>query len=941
MTTAEAHLLSPYRPPTSYPVSLNPDEAASWLCGYFALWHPAVLARVGRPPAASSSYDHDQPGEGNVYAVPEGPHLYQPDDWQGRVKEAKAVSFRTTADRAETLENLKRALREAADDSPRIDASAEVFRQFAGLGYGYLLVETLCDASEHDHLLDAAGFWADVTAAVQAVGNPDAGPTAHLRAAAEKLRSARESLNANAIHLLDWAIPDAAKPDAPWPASLARGLPLTLLASAEFLERMAADFPGRFAELKAKFQPNLPAAVDLACGAYREREDALLPVESQMWNLTRARQAVRDLFGVETEVYGRKRSANHPQLPAWVQHCGYKKAVIVSFDGALTPARNAAVVNWPSPDGKSVDAFGREPQSASDPLTFFNLVYALHQAQTQDSAPTVAFAHKGDPPAVGYDELIALSELGDVVGTWTGLGRYLGEYHYGEYLGAATADDFFADYLDERVTTLHRPDAVSGFARHLRLRRRLDSAYALAALHRGLTPILPDERESLKRLGELEDAIETRGVDTGAEGPDELAAKLEQAEAEWAKRLADRIQSRSAEGHPGLLVLNPCGFTRRVALELDDLPGPIPVADPVKAAQFDGPAAKLVVEVPALGFAWVPRTPARSASEGKPRIRTADGTTVRNEFFEAEIDPATGALRAFRDARLRVNRLGMQLVFNPGSKTRCRSVRVTSAGAALGEVVAEGDILDEHDGLLATFRHRLRAWVGRPALEVLIELDPKHAPTGYPWHAYYGARFGWRDDRAALFRGVNGANAHTGYTRPVSPDYLETRLLAERTFVFTGGLPFIQRHGTRMADVVLIPEGEQGRRFELLLAMDREYPMQTAAGWVAPTPVVTTEKGPPPVGPSGWLGHLDLPSLLLTGLRPTEPGEGMVRAVAARFVECSGYGGTADLRFARDPARALFIDGEGNQLHEVALSDGAVPLEFSAGETFRVKVEWV
>jgi hypothetical protein len=101
-----------------------------------------------------------------------------------------------------------------------------------------------------------------------------------------------------------------------------------------------------------------------------------------------------------------------------------------------------------------------------------------------------------------------------------------------------------------------------------------------------------------------------------------------------------------------------------------------------------------------------------------------------------------------------------------------------------------------------------------------------------------------------------------------------------------------------------------------------------------------TTKGPPPVGTSGWLGHLDLPSLLLTELRPTEPGEGMVRAVAARFIECSGYGGTADLRFARDPARARTTDGEGNLLHELTLTDGAVPLEFSAGETFRVKVEW-
>ena len=925
----EAHLLSPYRPPTSYPVSLNPDEAAAWLAGYFALWHPAVLAVVGRPPAASSSYDHDQPGDGNVYVVPEGPQLYQPDDWPQRVRDAKAIAFRAAPDRTATFDALKQAFRDAGRDSPLFDLPAETVRLFAGLGYGYLLVESLFDAAEHDHLLDAAGFWADVTAAVQVAATD---PVPHLKAAAEKLRSARESLNANAIHLLDWAVPDPAKLDAPWPESLRRGLPLTLLASAGLLERMAAEFPERFAELKAKFVPNLPSAVDLVCGAYAEREDALLPAESQWWNLTRAREAVRALFGTETEIWGRRRSAQHPQVPAWVQHCGYKKAVIVSFDGALTPSRSGAVVNWPSPDGKSVDAFAREPLTASDPLTFFNLVYTLHQATTQDSVPTVALAHKGDPAAVGYAELVALGELGDPVGTWSGLGRYLSEYHYGEYLGSATADDFFADYLDERVTTLRRPDAVSGFAMHQRLRRRIDAVYALAALHRSLTPA--EDETGLKRLGELEDAIEIQGAAVGSHEPQLLAL-----ESEFAKRLADRVQARSAVGQPGLLVFNPCGFVRRVGLELDDFPGPIPVADPVKAAQFDGTSAKLVVEVPALGFAWVPRTP--SGPPPKPRLKTAEPVVVRNEFFEAELDPATGGLRAFRDVRNRLNRLGMQLVFNPGSKARARSIQVTSAGTALGEIVAEGDILDEHNAVLATFRHRIRAWVGRPALEVLIELDPKHAPTGYPWHAYYGARFGWRDERAALFRGVNGTNVQTGYTRPVSPDYLEVRLGSERTFLFTGGLPFIQRHGTRMADVILVPEGEQGRRFELLIAADRDYPTATAVGWTSPAPVVATDRGPPPVGASGWLGHLDLPSLVLTSLRPVAAGEGMNRAVTARFIETAGFGGASDLRFAKDAARAGLIDGEGQLLNEITVAEGAVPMEFSAGEAFRVRVEWL
>lgn len=932
--TRDAYLLSPYRPPTSYPVTLTPDEAAAWLTGYFALWHPAVLKGLAKPPQAASSYDHDRPAEGAVYAVPEGPHVYQPGDWDEQVKAANAVAFRPTADRGETHARMLAGFWGTPAGSAAgqlLDVSADTARPFAAVGFGYLLVETLFDAADHEHLLDVAGFWADVTQAVAALEAGDgAAVRANLVAAVEKLRAAREVLNTTKIHLLDFAIPDKSSLPAGWPGTLAAGLPLTVVASAELLERIAADAPAPFGELRAKFVPDLPSAVDLACGAYREHDDALLPAESQWWNLAKARSAARTLLGVEPKVYGRRRSALHPQIPGWLKHVGFDAAFVVPLDGAMSPTRNAAVVNWPGPDGKSIDGYAREPHPAGDPLTFFNLPYHVHKAMTGDAYPTVGFAHTGTAPAVGYAEFLALAELGDAAGEFTTLSRYLTDHQYGDYLGTATADDFFADALDDRGTTQHRPDAVSGFARHLRLRRRLDGALAVAALHRMLTP----EVASAAELDALETAIETRGPDVGPSGPDELDAKLVAAETAWAKRLADRLQLRSDAGKPGILVLNPCGFARRVAVELDGLAGPVAVADPVKASEFANGKARFVVEVPGLGYAWVPR-PAAGPSP-KPRLVTASGAAVRNEFFEAELDPATGALKAFRDGKTRINRLGLQLVFNPGSKMRARSVTVTNAGAALGEVTAEGDILDEHDAVLATFRHRLRAWVGRPALEVSLEFDVKHLPAGYPWHAYYGARVAWRDERAALFRGVNGANTQTGYTRPVSPDYLEVRLAAERTFLFTGGLPFLQRHGTRMADLVLIPEGETARRFDLLIAADREYPMQTATGWVAPAPVVMTEKGPPPGAASGWLAHIDLPSLLLTGLRPHGDG----RAVTARVLECAGFGGSADLRFAKPPTRVTAIDGEATELQPVTVADGAIPLEFSAGEAFRLKAEW-
>jgi hypothetical protein len=59
-----------------------------------------------------------------------------------------------------------------------------------------------------------------------------------------------------------------------------------------------------------------------------------MPVESQLWNLRAARKAAETLFGVGPAVYGRRKSAFHPQLPGWLLHTGFKHAVLTSSDGA-------------------------------------------------------------------------------------------------------------------------------------------------------------------------------------------------------------------------------------------------------------------------------------------------------------------------------------------------------------------------------------------------------------------------------------------------------------------------------------------------------------------------------------------------------------------------------------------------------------------------------
>src|SRR3954462_4520557 len=110
MSARELILLSPYRLPTQSTLHLGDDEVAAFLNGYAALWHPAALLAAEAPPRLGSPYDYEQPSPGHLYAVPDNPPLMLPDDWQDRVRAAGARAFRATADREETLANLREAL---------------------------------------------------------------------------------------------------------------------------------------------------------------------------------------------------------------------------------------------------------------------------------------------------------------------------------------------------------------------------------------------------------------------------------------------------------------------------------------------------------------------------------------------------------------------------------------------------------------------------------------------------------------------------------------------------------------------------------------------------------------------------------------------------------------------------------------------------------------
>jgi hypothetical protein len=942
MSAPELFLLTPYRLPTQNTLYLAEDDVAAFLNGYAALWHPAALLGAKGPPRPASPYDHEQPGA-NIYALPDSPPLLLPDDWEDRARTAGAVFFRAGADRAATVANLKASLRPRAESDPAhralLDLDPDKAAAFPGIGLGFLHVEALFEAMSHENLLSAAELWQEVQNAVTALsgGNVDESRR-QLQAAADRLLAAREVLYPVTIHVVDLLLLDPGRLDAAWPAAFDRSLPLNVVACASLLERLGREQPDRLAALREHVGRDV---AEVCGGPYAEREDVLLPIESQVWNLVAGQTAYRELLGQEVRVFGRRRFGFHPQIPLLLQSTGVNRALLLNFDEGTIPQHRSCVVNWPAPDGKQVEAFTRTPHPADSSQTGFHLAHYLHKTIMQDQAATLPLLHCGKPTAAWYDDLLELSRLAPVLGRWTTMSGYFNEVIGGDYVSAAEADEFHDDHLVERTpgepvsekvvapTRLSTPHPVSAFATQARCRRKIDTTWTLAALHRSLGGKPATDGEPLEtRLQRIEDRFEA-----GETVPiDELDLVLAQA----SEPLAGRLVSRGA-AKPGYLLLNPCSYTRRLVVDLPDTPHLLPTGDPVKACQVDGTTLRAVVEVPALGFAWVPKGGDPAVKPSSKRMKLADEKALRNEFFEAEIDPQTGGLRAIRDHRTRTARLGQMLVYNPGSTMRVGSIKVMSTGPALGEIVTDGTLVDTQQQVIATYRQRFQAWIGRPMLDLRIEINPTQPPTGYPWHAYYAARFAWRDEREPLVRGVNGFGYLTTHARPQSPDYLELRRSGQNTVIFPGGLPFQQRHGNSMLDVLLITPGETCRTFDLGIGVDRFSPAQTAQGMVTPLVMVPTTQGPPHVGATGWLAHLDASNLLLTALRPAPDGKD---GVVARVIECAGVGASGDFRFVRNPTRGTSLDGCGRELIDLTVDGDAVRLDVGRNDIVQMRVEF-
>jgi alpha-mannosidase len=957
---------------TEPPSDLGDETAQAIWCAVSSLWHPALLARAVELPRIEPVDAPSSPASRQIRVVPSAFVDRLPPGYKGQVAEASAALVESGTDRAALIAELEARLggNGAAPPGPNEEIAAAA-RDYLALGTVQWLLRDLTIAMGHVDLLDRDSLARELFAGAQAWRSGDSNGTVNrLRAAFEILTQARERFYSVDAYIIDLCLLDQALPGGALAAPLAEAVAISILAPAQAIETQAERDPERMAALRRAISDGW---ADVAGGTYSEMEDPLLPLESVLWQFAHGGSVYRThLDDRNVETYARRRFGLYTQLPQLAKRFAFGYALHLGFDAGRFQVAAQTKRLWESPEGSSLESLMRPPLAADRPSQCCFLPWRMAATMKDDHVAALPLLHWPQPLAPWYLDLRRVASYSPVLGRWSTLHDFfhLTDRPYESF--RPELDSYVTPYLAQAVAS-HSNAPVSRLVRHHRLRALLDAARAVRALARALSgsaggsPSLPVEAgpsdERPPALGAVEEMLETGRHEDADAALCQLAPACALDLARQVAAIAPR-PAAGASGRPraGYVVLNPIGVARRAAVLLPDAAIQLGPEGPLRAAQLTDEGVYAVVELPAFGFAWVPKHPdSAQAPAATTASVSAHGRRMRNETIEVEIDASTGGIRSLTAPGESAARLGQQLAVTglsdslgkpAASVMRCDRFEVDYAGPALVQATSSGSLTDPcRDTRLASFSQCYRLWAGRPVLEIditLSELEPswlEEAAGADAWSVYMASRWAWPDPSSMLRRSVFGAPELTEAERPETPEFVDISTRTQRTALLFGGLAYHRKHGARMLDTLLVAGRESTRSFKLAVVLDLEYPFHAALDLITPAFVIPTEDGPPPAGPTGWLVHLDHKSVLVSRVEFAETiADDRPWGLIVHLLETSGQSARCRLRFFRNPTWARHADMNGDTIIELSVDGDTVSIDLTAHELARVEValgqEW-
>ncbi len=903
-------ILLPCHSLEDFPVHHEGALAEGLLAGWTALWHPALVACAGAAPTWRRAEEPpDEPAD-VLTVVPQASFDWIPCGWIDEARQGGAVVLDGLTRREEILAAALAQL----DETPAVDP--DLAADFLALGFGFLQVELLTRQMRYSSYIDETYLGEKLVAAARAaVAGDAAAARENLSACFDLLGQARDHFYPVDSYLVDVMLVDATTLGPALRQELGDEAPTNLLLSGELLEQLATQQPETLATLRAAVEAG---RVGIVGGEYHEGDLPLLPREEVLAGLQRGRGTYLEHLGRAPAVYGRRHFGLSPLLPQLLSKLGFRGVLHATFDGGRFPVAAQAKARWQGDDGSAIDALARLPLDAARPETLLALSHRLGETMDSDHVATLLFARWPGAASCWYEDLRRVTRYGPMLGKFVTLDTYFEETYTPDTLAHFAADDYRSAYLTQAVEK-GQADPLSRYARAQTQQVEQTAAQSLAAM---------------------------AALVSGS-----AAAQAPSSPAEAAETLARQIAPATAEPE-GYLLLNPTASRRRVRVELPALSALPTMDDQVRVVGRRGETVQAVVDLPGLGFVWV--GPGGSSHAANTELPLAEGNLLRNEHFEARIDPTTGALRAIHSYARRGNLLSQQLAYRAPSPVTWRphdegheadsvmaadTVEVTAATAAMGEIVSRGRLLDREGGELAGFEQRFQLWRGSRVLLLDITLQPLVEPGAHPWTSYYASRFAWSSSIAELWRSTADGSHPTDTRRIEAPQFLEIRELDHRLALLSGGLPFHKRSGDRIVETLLRVRGETRPRFRLGIGVDVAHPMQAALDLMLPDQDLAIRAAEPQAGRVGWLFHLSAPNVIATAWEPIVR-EGRSVGFRCRLLETEGRAGRVALSAFGDVQLARQIDYHGEPLHELPMEKGKIMIDLARYEWVQVEGYW-
>ena len=949
MNFSEVIILIPSHSLEDFPSELSEKPAASLLNVFAVAWHPALLLETQVLPQWMRHDSLDMTRPKRLILVPTGCDDTATGDWMQAAKEAGSFVVRGHHDRKEMLAAALSAL----DAVPAIEE--DLVADFLALGTTWLLVELLTRHMRNFGSLDNVRMTDEIMAAAQAAVEQN-GEVArrHLKHAFELLLECRERFYPVGCYLLDLCL---AGPTAVFPELeklIESPVPSNVLLCASDLAEIAAKSPATLDRLREAWQAG---RTDLIGGDWREGCTQLISINSILGSLERGQRGYTEQLGQAPTIWGRRRYGVNPAMPQLLSRSGYKGGLHFVMDDGLYPDEEQTRLRWQGQDGAVLEAYSRIPLAGDSASSFLRFPIRMAESMDHDHVAAVCFARWPDLKQPWLDDLRRMGKYAPVLGRFETFAEFFASTDTRDRYADLGTIEYLSPFLVQAVARQEdRP--ICRYREASSLRNQFDRGEWCAALASLLSG------QPVPRAVDLEERIELSGPDLQATPDEALSADLKQFEAESASRLVPLLTG--AAGRRGVLLLNTLSYARRVVADWPvGWPLP-PVEGGVIAVQADAVRPAVVVELPPCGFQWLPadRPVTTSQSVKKREGAWAEGLTLNNDFIEVKLSEQTGGIADVRTAGFNGNRISQQLAHRfPTARTVtvgegeeadeertyytvmvCDQHRVVSAGPTLAAIETVGRLVDPQNPSrsLADFKQTVRLWRGRPVIEVEFDITPTKPLDGEPWTNYFAARWAWKNEDAAITKGVLQAAQPVVGERFEAPEYVEIADATQRVALLTHGLPFHRRTGPRMLDTLLLVAGEPAGPRTVRIVFDQPFPMQAALSVATPLIVVPVERGPSSSGASGWLFHIGAKNVVLLKILPLDQEQATTRSgCVLRLLETEGKSKAFKLLAFRTPIQARQRDFTGQTISTLGIDpDGGVIVEIGAFEVCEVELLW-